>query len=1469
MIKSGDVDGVVGALIILAITCAVCFAVQEAQTVQWGSWRLTFDSQTGDLLSLVWNGQTIAQAPPSGSLASLDIAVGERLEKRRWLIERGLSRSRLVERHFEARSGLLTLTREVSANGGRWQLQEQVQFGAFGNPNRIARSVRLTWLGSQPAKFYRIRFILPLPKKGTFLFPTKDPFDATHSGDLALCPQNYRASSAWGVGQFLLQQSKDLTLLFINDARRDPAVTHLWAVDDAVFVIHEFVAMGWAEPNEPQTVGSAFLEVVPEPLPKALRTAFWQWYDDVGIKVPADRPKWVNEVALYSFHPGGTIGSNFLDLGGFAMAKRHLLPIIRWLGFSAIWLLPIEDRGVYNPRDYYRFQEGLGTEEEYRQLVDEAHRLGMKVWQDIVPHGGTPEHGKVRGNKPWWLVFDEDGNALNYWCFDFREPDWQRYIGQVAEHYVKTFGIDGFRVDAVGGSRMMNWRRKGFPPAEKVPDNVPADWWQKGLAEAGGQVPMLPYERGSLTLREGGLQMLRVIRQATKRFNPDGAILGEVEPVPYMQEADVIYDFTLCHRHLMRLREVSPAEFVFALQRYFEEQRFAEPKGTVRLRYAESHDSLRAQYWLGVSAVRAFMALTFWVEGMPMLYHEAEIGHGVFIQRALSIRNALPELQTGDALYTDADHSSPLVKTNPDGIFTCLRTKDYVRASVPVINFNPNPVTAIIHLPIELLKLKENDRYAIWEGMTGAKLVEGKPKEIAKVKLTLSGYQSALLILRPAEEGCPVTQPIVEPKIARRQPSLPKLKKLEDKWEVTTRHYRLTIDAKTGMIRHFANADGKVLINGSELVTEEPATVKQVIGSPTQGKEEIIFPMRIILSDGTQVQLTYRCLPTEVKLQGALRDETTDTEQRTSGTGQGAQESGRIGLLFAIADVYRWQVNTVEGLLDDWFFVRHLSGKRGTHGIYWRPQGTEILWQSEMTPLHPDNAWLCFWQRGGIGFRLAFDEPLKMGVDNVLLLDKVWDGDEAKVGAYVAIMWRDRTSFVPQNKLPRSFSLSLSIPPDVSRPLSTTLPSITLSHTGTDWVIENAHYRVLLRRTGGTIRALWAKQPKERLIFTDSDIYTDKGFRNVQWQVQYAGAKDDVEAGARVWLDGSVLRMRFFGTLRAGNERFRMLRPPVWFVQDYAFDSSPVFTYRFAVMSEGNVQVPPAFLAWVVVVPQAQKFAYIRQGEKLGEWICDEKQRAGETAKIGVLPEAIFMSDDSGNILASFLELRFNSPSLPRNIFMHGKRFFIAWLDGDKEIAPRKWHEATMSVAIGSLPKVKAISIEPLKADTEGIVDPSFERMGAEVFAVTQGRWLRFGASKETGWLIPAGGSITTEIARTGKRCAKVVNTTGAYTLFTQPLSLAQFPPKSKVILSAWLKGENIQRGDQGWKAATLDLSIQHKDGRWEHKAVAFLDGSFDWRKVEGVVEIPEDAVALMLRVGLNGATGTLWIDDVSVELLQ
>jgi hypothetical protein len=133
------------------------------------------------------------------------------------------------------------------------------------------------------------------------------------------------------------------------------------------------------------------------------------------------------------------------------------------------------------------------------------------------------------------------------------------------------------------------------------------------------------------------------------------------------------------------------AEFVTALQDYLEEQRLSEPRGTVRLRHIESHDSLRAQGWYGVRGMETFYALSAWIDGIPMIYHGMEIGHSAELARINEIRRRRPELSRGLANYRAVECDVP-------GVFTCLRQLGQA-ASVVVINFNRQPITANLTWP--------------------------------------------------------------------------------------------------------------------------------------------------------------------------------------------------------------------------------------------------------------------------------------------------------------------------------------------------------------------------------------------------------------------------------------------------------------------------------------------------------------------------------------------------------------------------------------------------------------------------------------------------------------------------------------------------------------------------------------------------------------------------------------------------
>jgi len=916
----------------------------------------------------------------------------------------------------------------------------------------------------------------------------------------------------------------------------------------------------------------------------------------------------------------------------------------------------------------------------------------------------------------------------------------------------------------------------------------------------------------------------------------------------------VVYDFELAHQHLLQIRRYPPAEFARGLHRFLEQQMYSEPWETVRLRYVESHDTVRARGWYGTGAMRALIALTAWIDGMPMIYHDADLGHGPFISRVLAVRAALPELQDGYVYYGPLEDKIP-------GVFTCLR-KSKVRAAVAksslvLINLNPQPCDIAVPWPVACPPVHSNKAYTAWNVMTGRRVGEYARGVEPVVRLTLAAWEPAVVSLRPATDPAPLAPPSSEPAVPPAPPAA--APRVDERNDVVTVHaggYRLTVSRATGLLRSLEDTCGKPLLGPAELVLDGswPTGRSAIKACSVQTDKEsdcAVVGARLTLDGTGGVQLTYRCLPACVELDARLDSSTS---------------ARRAGLMFRGSDTWRYQINTAEGLWDDWFTVRSLSGRPGVSSIYYRPQWTEWLWQSELAPLHPRSAVLCSIRQDGVGCEFRVLRPLDAGPAKVGVLDRF--GDQA--GWHAAFWWRDCETPEPPPPAKDQFALRLSPQVGARQPIADPPESgVRLDHSSLDWVVENPHYRVLLRRTGGVIRSLWTKQPELRLIAEQNDIYTDRGFRTER--AARASAGDDVETAAHVWREGRELHLRFQGLLR-NQDRFGIVRPPIWFLTEYVFDDSPTFRLRWGLSSEGPVREATAFVAWMARLPDLRRFAWSRGGKELVSGAADASARAGQTSQLPgrPVPDAADLSDERGPLLR-VRDLAVHGPAPLQNVFVHGQNFFLAWLDGPASSwAPGPWHECRLALTVGAAAPVAAAPIPWLAnrpQESGMLADPSFEAGGAELLAVSAARSVSLGMPLQTAWTVPDGGSFTTDTAHHGRRCAKIINTTGQYTLFTQPVRQEQTLLGRRVRVTAWVKGERIERGDTSWKVGTVDLSFGLPDGTMQHRSVCGLTGSFDWRQVEGTIEVPPAARGLHVRLGLNGATGTMWIDHVELQM--
>ena len=98
------------------------------------------------------------------------------------------------------------------------------------------------------------------------------------------------------------------------------------------------------------------------------------------------------EILVYSYND--TNGDGYGDLNGVT----EKLDYIRDLGYTGIWLMPINNSASYHGYDvvdYYSVKPIYGTLEDYGKLIEAAHERGIKVIIDLVVNHSSSVH-------PWF-----------------------------------------------------------------------------------------------------------------------------------------------------------------------------------------------------------------------------------------------------------------------------------------------------------------------------------------------------------------------------------------------------------------------------------------------------------------------------------------------------------------------------------------------------------------------------------------------------------------------------------------------------------------------------------------------------------------------------------------------------------------------------------------------------------------------------------------------------------------------------------------------------------------------------------------------------------------------------------------------------------------------------------------------------------------------------------------------------------
>ena len=206
---------------------------------------------------------------------------------------------------------------------------------------------------------------------------------------------------------------------------------------------------------------------------------------DVSLLQP-EHPDWVNGRSIYEVNV-----RQFSTEGTLAGFRTHL-PRLKELGVGILWLMPVQPIGElkrkgslgspYSIRDYCAINPDLGSLEDFRALVREAHELDMYVILDWVANHCSWDNALVSEHADWFTR-NEDAEMIPPvadWSdvvdFDYSQPALRKWMGDAMRWWLRETDIDGFRCDVAGMVPLEFWEETRPRLEEIKPVFMLAEW---------------------------------------------------------------------------------------------------------------------------------------------------------------------------------------------------------------------------------------------------------------------------------------------------------------------------------------------------------------------------------------------------------------------------------------------------------------------------------------------------------------------------------------------------------------------------------------------------------------------------------------------------------------------------------------------------------------------------------------------------------------------------------------------------------------------------------------------------------------------------------------------------------------------------------------------------------------------------------------------------------------------------------
>ncbi|HOS72560.1 MAG TPA: alpha-amylase family glycosyl hydrolase, partial [Bacteroidales bacterium] len=317
-------------------------------------------------------------------------------------------------------------------------------------------------------------------------------------------------------------------------------------------------------------------------------------------------PEWIRNGIMYQIQPRA-----FTPEGNLKAATVRLQELKR-LGITIVYMCPVfvsdddmdlqfwsprqmaskmdNPRNPYRMKDYYHVDPEYGTDDDLKNFVSEAHRLGIKVMLDMVYLHCGPKAVFLKDN-PDFIKRDPSGKVLNAaWRFpalNYENSELREYLWKNMEYWIRDFNVDGFRCD--------------------VADQIPIDFWETA-------------------------------RDRLEKIKSDIGMLAEgSRPQNTVKAFDLNYSFSWFRAVRDVYQNGQPAS---SLRKEYEKRLSTHPNGTMFIHYIDNHDIANDSYYNRIEEVwttkgaNAAIVMTFTLDGVPMIYNGQEVAdtarHSIF-----------------------------------------------------------------------------------------------------------------------------------------------------------------------------------------------------------------------------------------------------------------------------------------------------------------------------------------------------------------------------------------------------------------------------------------------------------------------------------------------------------------------------------------------------------------------------------------------------------------------------------------------------------------------------------------------------------------------------------------------------------------------------------------------------------------------------------------------------------------------